>query len=160
MKRLVLLVLVFAACGGDPVNTAGNYTVGVTNRDNGCMVANWTVGAMSSNIGVDITQSGGSATATITGLAQITLDLALGGHAFSGTVDGDQLDLTLLGTRPQTMGNCTYTLDGEIIATSTGELITGRINYKAATNNHPDCTTMNIQGCVTYQDFNGSRPPQ
>jgi hypothetical protein len=159
MKRLVLLVLV-AGCGSDPVNTAGNYTVGVTNRDNGCMLANWTVGAMSSNIGVTITQSGTTATATITGATAIVLDLVLGSHAFTGTVDGEMLDLTLLGTRPQTTGNCTYTLDGEIVATSTGELITGRINYKAATNNHPDCTTMNIQGCVTFQDFNGSRPPQ
>jgi hypothetical protein len=158
MKRLVLLA-VLVGCGS-PVAVGGNYTVGVTNRDNGCMLANWTVGQMSSGIGVDITQSGSNATATITGATAILLDLSLGSHAFTGTVDGDTLDLKLLGTRPQTSGNCTWTLDGEIIATSTGELLTGRIDYTAATNGHPDCTTMGLEGCVTYQDFNGSRPPQ
>jgi hypothetical protein len=159
MKRLVLLALALGACGTDPVQLAGNYTVGVTNRDNGCNLANWTVGAMTSGVTVAITQNGSTATADLTGGVGALFDFAFGSSTFTGTVDGTMFTLDLQGTRPQTAGNCTYTYDGQIIGASNGDIITGRINYTAADNGHTDCTSMNIHGCVTYQDYNGSRPP-
>lgn len=160
MKQLALLGFVVIAgvgCSSDPAQVAGTYTVGVTNRDNGCNFANWTVGAMSSGVTVAITQSGSTATANVTGAIGTYFDFAFGTSMFTGPIDGDQLDLKLMGTRAQTSGNCTFTYDGEITATSSGDILTGRIDYTPATNGHTDCAA--VTGCVTYQDFNGTRPP-
>ncbi len=157
MKPLVVL-LVMVGCSSDPVPVAGTYTVNVTNRDNGCNFANWTVGGMTSAVSVAITQSGSTATADVTGAIGTYFDVAFGTSMFTGPVDGDQINLKLMGTRAQTTGNCTFTYDGEIAATSNGDILTGRINYTPATNGHSDCGT--VEGCVSYQDFNGSRPPQ
>jgi hypothetical protein len=106
---------------------------------------------------VTITQQGANATATVMGGGGLVLDAVLGGNAFSGKVDGDALDLTLAGTRSNTTGNCTFTYNGEIKATLMTDALTGRINYVAATNGNSDCAS--IQGCLTFQDFNGTRPP-
>lgn len=163
MKRFVYLSLVglvaAAACSSSsPVNAKGNYTVATTNRDNGSNFQNWTVGAQSTGIAVVITQQNASATAVVNAGAGFVLDVVLGGHSFTGTVDGDHLDLKLAGTRAQTQGNCTYTINGEIASTLAGDTLTGRINYVAAGNGNSDCAS--IQGCVSFQEFNGTRPPQ
>jgi hypothetical protein len=158
MKCLIAIAVLGACSSSDPVQLSGMYTVGVTNRDNGCNFPNWTVGAMTSGVSVNITQTGENATADVTGGTGVVLDFAFGSSAFSGTVTGDMVDLKLQGTRVQTQGNCTYTYDGEILATSNGDLLTGRIEYRPATNGHTDCAS--VDGCLTYQEFNGSRPPQ
>lgn len=41
--------------GCEPANVAGNYSVNVTNRENGCGFQNWTVGDTASNIAFTIT---------------------------------------------------------------------------------------------------------
>ncbi len=162
MNQIALLGFVMAAaaaCGSNaPAEVAGTFTVGVTNRTNGCHFANWTEGAMNSGILVSITQSGSTASANVTGATGTYFDVVFGTSVFAGSVDGDSLDLKLMGTNSQTTGNCTYTYDGEILATANGDTLTGKINYKPATNGHTDCVT--IEGCVSYQDFTGSRPPQ
>lgn len=149
-----------AACGSDePANVEGNYTVAVSNRDNGCNFANYTVGDTQSGIPVMITQEGANVTATVMGLTGAGLNLALGSNVFSGTVDGDMLDLDLFGTRPQMQGTCTYTYNAKILGDVTRDTLTGRVNYSAATTtpSNPDCAS--IQGCLTFQEFNGTRPP-
>lgn len=156
--KLVIAALLVAGCSTPDAQVAGTYTVNVTNRDNGCNFANWTVGNQTSGVSVAITQSGTSVTANVTGGVGVVLDFAFGSSMFMGSVDGDALDLKLLSNKPQTSGNCTFTYDGEIAATSSGDILTGRINYTPATNGHPECVS--IEGCITYQDFNGSRPPQ
>ena len=158
MKRLVLVTVILAGCGSDPVNAEGTYTIAVTNRDNGCNFANWTVGDSASNIGVVITQQGDNAVADVQGGTRAVLDLWLGSHSFSGNIDGDHLDLTLTGTRSQTTGNCTWTVDGVLDAHLKGDVLTGRINYVGNGNKNSDCAA--VTGCVTYQDFNGTRPPR
>jgi hypothetical protein len=157
MKSLVVLGLL-VGCSGDPVDVEGTYTVGVTNRDNGCNFGNWTVGDMSSGITVQITDTSGAVSADVGGATGLVLDLAFGSHKFNGSLDGNELDLTLQGSRSQNSGNCTWTYNGEILATTNGDLLTGRINYKPATNSNSDCAA--IEGCLTYQEFNGSRPPK
>jgi hypothetical protein len=157
MKRLLWLA-VLAGCASGPVDAQGNYTVAVTNRDNGCNFQNWVVGKQSTGISVVITQQNANATADVQGLAVIGLDALLGGHTFTGKVNGNELDLSLQGTNATTTGNCTYTYNGMIAATLSGDTLTGRISYSAATNGNSDCAS--IQGCVTFQDFNGTRPPQ
>lgn len=152
-----LAAAALAACSSSPANVAGDYTVAVTNRDNGCNLANWTVGSSASNIGVTITQSGADAQATVNGLTGAYVSAALGSNVFVGTVDGDHLSLTLFGTRSQTMGNCTFTYNADLAADLNVDALTGTIDYTAKGNNNPDCAT--ITGCVSRQDFNGTRPP-
>ncbi len=137
---------------------AGDYTIALTNRDNGCNLANWTVGEQSSNIPVVIAQDGSTATANVMAGAGVVLDLALGSHLYEGEIDGDELFLELFGSRSQTQGNCTFTFNSEIDASIDGDTLTGVINYKAATVGNPDCAP--LEGCVSFQEFNGTRPPQ
>ena len=158
MKSCILLIGVLAACTSDPVDAEGTYTVSVTNRENGCNFDPWTAGANATNITAVINQEGENAGAEITGVTGAYLDLILGSHVFNGKVDGDALDLTILGTRSGTTGNCTFTLDARLRATLDGDVLTGRIDYSKHGNGNPDCAPIN--GCVTYQDMNGTRPPQ
>jgi uncharacterized protein (DUF1501 family) len=145
-----------AACSSDNGNAAGDYTVSLTNRDNGCSIMNWTVGA-SSNATVTLTQSDASVTASVTGLGAVALELVVGGHVYTGKISGDTLDLNLFGTRSNSTGNCTYTYNSEIHAVLDGNVLTGQIDYHTATNNSPDCAA--IKDCRSFQDFNGTRPP-
>jgi hypothetical protein len=147
-----------AGCGSDPADVAGTYTISLTNRENGCMFANWVVGEQTTGVRVTITQSGDSASASVEGTAGAFFDLWLGGHVYTGTVDGDELSLELFGNRPQTLGNCAFTYNSRITATIHGDALSGRVEYTAKTNNNPDCAA--LESCITYQDFNGTRPPQ
>jgi hypothetical protein len=156
MRYLGLLMCV-AACGTDDANVAGEFTILVTNRDNGCNIAQWTAGT-SNSAQVTLTQLETDVTATVTGLGALVLDVLVGGHVFSGSVRGDSIDLTLFGTRSNMTGNCTYTFNAEIHAAIDGNVLTGQIDYLAATNANPDCA--GITNCRSFQDFNGTRPPQ
>jgi hypothetical protein len=156
MKRFLGIAAILAGCGSDPVDAEGTYSVAVTNRDNGCSFANWTIGESAANIQVVITQQDDNASATVTGVTGGVLNLWLGSNVFAGKVNGNQLDLLLTGTRAQTTGNCTWTVNGEIDARLNGDTLVGRINYVGASNDASDCTP--IEGCVTYQDLNGTRP--
>lgn len=161
MTRTLLVMALAAACGacgGDPDDVAGDYTVSVTNRENGCMFDNWTEGESSSNIPVIITQEGANATVTVNGGAGVVLDLVLGGRAFDSSVSGSNIDGTILGTPSATEGNCTWTLNAILDAELDGDFLSGDIRYQAATNDNPDC--VDIEGCVTRQQFNGNRPPR
>lgn len=156
MRRLLLLAI-FAGCGTDTVNAQGNYSISLTNGPNGCNFQNYTVGQSTTGVSVAMTQQGTNASADIMGGGGLVLDAFIGGHVFTGSVDGDKLDLKLAGTKPQQMGNCTFTYNGEILATLDKDTLTGTINYVAAGNGNSDCAS--IQGCKTTQDFNGTRPP-
>ena len=158
MKRIILLVATLAACTSDPVDAEGTYTVSVTNRENGCNFDPWTAGNNATNITTVINQEGTSAGAEVTGVTGAYLDLILGSHVFSGAVDGDELDLTILGTRSAVTGNCTFTLDARLHAALDGDVLTGRIDYSKHGNGNSDCAP--LDGCITYQDMNGTRPPR
>ena len=152
---VVLGVLAASGCS-DPADVEGTYSVGVTNREDGCAFG-WQVGEQNPGISVVVTQSGESATAEIQGFAGLAVGVALGTNKFSGTVDGNELDLLAAGTNPKTMGNCTFTYDGRITATLTGDALQGTIVYAANTNNNSDCSAVK---CASSQDFSGSRPPK
>jgi len=160
MKALawVLLGGMVVGCAGD-ADVAGSYTIALTNRDNGCMFGNYNVGDTAQGIGVVITQNDSNVTLTVNGVAGTYLVLLLGAdkNVYQGDVDGDELSTESLGTRAQNMGNCTYTINSKIKGSLDGDALTGRIEYRAADNGNPDCAP--ISGCLTYQDFNGTRPP-
>lgn len=151
--------LALSACGGDdPVDAAGTYAVSLTNRENGCNNPNWTVDETATGIGVVITQNGTGVTADVQpGGARIALDLVLGGHVFTGTVDGNHLDLLITGTPSFSMGTCDYTIDAEIDATLDGDVLSGNIYYRARTDGATDCGA--LTGCASRQQMLGNRPP-
>jgi hypothetical protein len=161
MKRLTCLAALALAACSSPADIAGDYSVSVTNETNGCSFMNFTVGAQSTGVTVTITQSGGDATANVTGLNAIGLDVVLGTHMFSGTVAGDSVNLNAIGTIQNTSGSCTYTYNGVIAATADpgANSVSGTLTYTGASNNPSGCTGTTIVGCMTSQNFNGTRPP-
>ena len=167
MKHLASLALAVAAfalgvtlgaCSDDPADLAGEYSANLTARDNGCNLAGWTAGNTATAIPVTITQTGSTASADIGGISRIALDLALGGHIFTGDVDISSFELKLVGTQALMNGNCAYTLNAELDGKLNGDSISGRLNFTAKTNGNPDCAV--LETCVSYQEFTGSRPPR
>src|SRR5262245_52233176 len=66
-----------------PADVTGHYTINVTSGPNGCQFANWTEGAMTTNIDFTITQDikdPTMITGTLGGLAGTYADLVLGSH--------------------------------------------------------------------------------
>ena len=157
MKRARWLFVACAACGGSDANVEGDYSIALTNRENGCNFPNWTVGETAANIPVVIVQVGNEVDATVNGLAGAALDFSFGSRTYEGTVDGDDLLLDLQGSRAQSMGNCAFTYNSTIDARLQGDALTGRIDYTTASNGNTDCAP--IDGCVSVQEFNGTRPP-
>src|ERR1700761_6773710 len=147
MKRLALLTaIVAAACSSNPVDVTGDYSVQITNGSNGCNFANYTVGSTAMDIPVTITQNGTAATATVTGATGDYLNLVLGSDSFNGTVDGENLDLTLTGSRAQSSGSCAFTYNATINAALDQNSLMGTIDYTSDTNNSSDCAA--VTGCV------------
>ncbi len=156
MKRLLLLG-VLGACGGDPVNAEGTYTVAVTNRTNGCNFMNWTIDSSAPDIKVAINQEGEDVNADVMGLTRIYLDGILGGHVFQGTIDGNDLDMKITGTPKFTTGNCVdHTIDAHLTTSLDGDFLEGRIEYTIV---GAGSTCEPYDGCISYQDMNGNRPP-
>jgi hypothetical protein len=158
----IAMVVLACGCGGDdddapPVDVEGMYTVATTNGPNDCALMSWTPGESSMGIPVTITQSGADFTADVGGAARVGLDLSIGAHVFSGRVSGNRLTATLVGTRPYSAGACTSTLNAELEATLTGDVLEGVIHYDPQTNGAADCGVLN--SCENDQDFNGTRPP-
>ncbi len=146
-----------AACGSDPADVAGTYAIALTNRDNGCAIANWTPGPIAGTVTMVVTQNGDAASADVQGLARAALDALTGGHVFTGTVDGASVDLTITGTRAMSQGACAYTIDADLEATLAGDALSGSVFYRARTNGAAECGA--LTGCQSQQDFAGARPP-
>ena len=145
-------------CGNDPADVSGAFLVSLTNRENGCGLGNWTVGAQSQGVPVNITQSGATASADVGGLARVALELLLGAHVYQGEVQDNDITLKIIGSRVGQQGTCAYTLNSQIDATLAGDALAGTIKYTAATNGNADCGS--LTGCISNQDFNGTRSPR
>lgn len=150
--------LALVACGSDPADVAGTYTIALTNRDNGCNINNWTPGPISGSVTMVVTQSDDAASADVQGLAGVALDALTGGHVFTGSVDGSGVDLAITGTRAMSQGACAYTMDAELTGALSGDSLAGMVIYRARTNGAADCGA--LTGCQSQQDFAGARPPR
>lgn len=142
---------------GPPADFAGSFTLALTNGENGCAFASWTVGATASAVPFTITQDDADLTGSVGGLAGPFLDLVLGGHVFGGQGSGSHATMTLYGTRSATEGSCGWTVNATVELDIDGDVVSGSIDYAAATNGSPDCGARS--GCVSTQEFNGTRPP-
>lgn len=155
---MVIVSVATPACDGDPADVAGDYSLALTKRDNGCNFDNWTEGDSDSNVPLVITQDSSNVTGTVGSVWGAFLQAWLGSKVYTGTVDGHDLEMTIVGTNPTTSGNCTYTFNSTIDATLDGDLLEGWVEYTAATNDNSDCSA--IEDCVSRHQFNGTRPPQ
>lgn len=166
MKRIVALVpvaiAILAACSDStlpPEDLTGNYTVAVTNRENGCNFQNWTVGQSSTNISMTVTQQGSNGiTAVIGGAAGAYLILVMNTATFTGSVSGPTGTMTATGSRTGQQGNCAYTLNANATISLAGNAINGSITYVPKTNGGTDCGVLNT--CSSRQELSGSRPPK
>jgi hypothetical protein len=155
------VLLLLSGCGSDSnfqasSNVAGNYTVSVTNADNGCMIENWEAGMSTSGIPFLIEQQDKNLNGTLQGVAGAGLFLWIGTNMFVGTATGNAFDITAHGSKMRTQGTCTYELNAEIQGSISGDLISGTIKYAPATSNDPACASLQ---CSSTQNFNGTRPP-
>lgn len=155
-RGLPAVLLTLVACGGD-ANVEGNYTVALTNGTNGCAIASLEQGQQATGIPVTIQQDGTNVIAEVMGLSGIGLAALLGTGTFAGSVDGDDIKLTIVGTVNHSRGECVFTYNAELRGTLDGDTLAGEVLYRAATTDHPDCAP--LAGCVTVQQYNGSRPP-
>jgi hypothetical protein len=155
----MLIGLLAAGCGDDPVDVEGTWNVAGTYRDNGCSVNGWTPGTTFNDVDITISQNGEAILGDVMGGGgDLFLGLLLGNDdVFRGTVDGNEVSLTREGTRSENMGNCTYTYNALLEMTVTGDSFAGRITYTRATNGNSDCAALE---CSSFQDLSGSRPPQ
>ena len=162
MRTLLIastVALLLASCSDDdpPADVAGSYTINVTNRDNDCMLMDWTEGETASGIPLVITQDGSEITAEVGGLAGGWYDLVVGERTFEGDVSGNHLFMTIHGTRSYTDGECAGTITVEADANLVGDAIEGDIFYSFDTNGAPACGYR--ETCRNRQQFNGTRPP-
>ncbi len=158
---MAALALALLGCSSDGSFTAtanlnGNYTVSVTDADNGCSIDSWQVGKSASDIPFMIEQDGMSVNGTLQGAAAIALALSIGTNKFQGTGTGTTFQMTAYGTIPRTQNNCTFTLNSTIDGKISDDAISGTISYAPAASDNPDCASLQ---CTSTQNFNGTRPP-
>jgi hypothetical protein len=144
-----------AACGDS--NVAGNYSAAITNGPDGCSIG-WNAGEQTMAT-FTVTQSDGDITLTVTGFAASVFVASLVGNGgFTGEVDGDSIEVVRNSTlTPTRIDNCEFTYNAKIIGDVDGDSMKGRVEYRAATNDHADCGSRT--SCLSRQDFNASRPP-
>jgi hypothetical protein len=154
------LALPAGGCGDDdddaPADVAGDYSINVTNRENGCEFENWQEGESTTAIPLAVTQQDSDVEGVIGGAVGVYMNVVLGSNTFSGSASGNSVTLTLIG-RAMMEGNCAYTLNATLHGVLQDDVLTGTIEYTRATNDNPDCAP--LEGCVSRQEFNGARPP-
>jgi hypothetical protein len=158
MKRLVMIALAGTAACSD-ANVAGNYSAAITNKADGCSIG-WVVGEKSMDVQFTVTQDGSSVTLAVNPLSLpgVFIGGLTGSNMFKGQVDGEEVSLSISGTRPNTSGGCTWMYNAQIDASQDGDTMSGSVKYRAATNDDPSCGTRT--GCVSTQEFNAIRAPE
>jgi len=154
------LLALLAACVSDaPAYFGGDYNIAVTARENGCGFSGWTSGATATNIQLQLLQNAGSSdvTGTIQGGTGFVVQLLLGTNMLAGRVSGRTLEALLTGVKTLTQGTCQYNILVDVNGELSGDVITGTIDYTTRTNHAADCGA--IEGCHSFEDFNGTRPP-
>jgi hypothetical protein len=152
------LALATSACGQDPVDAAGDYTLSITNRENGCGFDNWTEGESSTGTMISIVQDGAEVSVNVSGFAAVVLGVLQGSSTFQGEVDGDAIDGAIFGSNQLNRDGCPHVVNSTFDAVLDGDVLTGEIRYTVNGNGGPECEA--LEGCVSRQEFNGTRPPQ
>jgi hypothetical protein len=145
----------------EPADFRGDYGLQVTNGDNGCDFANWTVGAVTPDVPIAITQTDDQLTGELGGWWQLLANLIIGNDRATGNATGSHMSMTLVGTndlgRPE--GCPHYEVNALFEGDLAGDFLTGTATYTAVTND-PSAACDALEGCESVQDFNGARPPR
>ncbi len=154
ITRAAWLLVLASGCESvfplDPPAVQGNYSGRVTNGENGCQIAFFNPGdeAVANAI---VVQERDRVTATVDGVLASGLDLLYGSHAFVGTADDLELTLGLAGTIMANTNGCVHTFTAELTATSTADVLSGRLRHLANGDGSTEC--MPLMGCESVQDF-------
>lgn len=140
-----------------PVDAAGTYTLTVLSGENACAFEGWQEGSVATGVPLVVEQEGAAVTAVLEGAPGLFATVVLGSNQLEGEVTGEQIDVSLYGTRAFTQGSCTYTITADVAATLQGDFLDGQIEYRPSTNGSPACGVLN--DCASIQSFNGTRPP-
>jgi hypothetical protein len=158
--RTITLVLVAAVAGCSasseppPAAVAGNYTLTVTDQQNGCSVENFATNASQTGITIAIAQNGGFLSATVMGSSGLVLAFSTG-DTISGTIEGEEASLSSSASHMQ--GNCAYSTTATAnIAFHNGQA-QGTMLYTDTGNGDPSCGVM--QQCTSTQTFTGTLMP-
>jgi len=139
-------------------DVSGQYSVNITNGQNGCAFGNWTPGASSSGIPLAITQSGQQVVATIGGTTGDYVNFFCGSKEFVGMIVAGGFEARLACTKTFTQQTCIYRVIADAKAQVRGDVVTGTLDYTTATNSDSTCGT--LVNCHSSQNFNGARPPR
>jgi hypothetical protein len=161
------MLCVLPGCGSDrspltgvndtPADVHGMYALNVTNGPSTCPLQGWTEGAVTTNVPLSVSQSGGSVSADVGGAGAVFLGLWCGNAHLAGSVSGSDLVLTLTGTRSLSSGSCAFTVDARVSATVANDSLSGSITYAPNTNSSADC--VGVDACTAKMNLSGSRPP-
>lgn len=170
MKRILqsvfslgLVSALVVACGDDdassapPADISGNYSISVTDADNGCQLGNWVAGQSAQNIQFVVTQNGAALTGEVKGVAAIYFALA-GIGPLQGSASGTHGNVTAVGTTSIKDGTCAFFYRVTADFTLTGNAINGTMTYSHSTNHDPSCGYH--ETCTSTQNVSGSRPPK
>jgi len=157
IATVLVLVALGVSSGCAPAEVGGDYTVNLTNGENGCNFDNWTVGDTTTGVPLVVTQNEDQVQLDANGTGGVALDVVLGSSIWNGQVAGNNVTAALIGSRSANMGGCTYTVTVDLDASVDGDVIEGQLIWRPVTNMHADCGV--LEGCQTLQTFNGLRPP-
>jgi len=149
------IALACAAAACSDANVAGNYTAQIRNGTDGCSIGFTSGETVSANF--TVTQSGSDVTLAVQGVPGVFVAFVLGSSTFTGDVDGSDVNLEIKGVVQNTTGSCEYTYNAKIDASQDGDTMSGRVDYRAAVTDNPDCAAK--KNCVSTQEFNATRPP-
>src|SRR3954451_15024074 len=144
------VALLLGACGSDnngaaAVDVSGTYNGPVTNGANSCPGL-WNSG-MTNDAVVTVAQTGSNVSIQVKGAAGLLLQAGFGTNSFAGAVNGTHVEAAIIGSVSAARGGCMYTSNGSLSADLDGNTLAGSITYTPQTNNHADCTSMQVTGC-------------
>ena len=163
--RFALGCVVLAACSTPTANVAGTYTAQLTQGSDGCNVSTVSEGTVTTGVTMVVTQTTGTLTADVGGAIASDLMTLIGNHVYTGSIDGDGLQLGINGGFTRQIGNCSYHLDTVITAEASGSTLTGELDYRAVSAD-PTCVMVTDAGsdltggigCNTTSTLSASRP--
>ena len=155
--RLLLVVATLVAGCAGPADVAGNYTINLTNGENGCSVDGWMVGEETTGVPIIVTQDEDQVQLDVNGPSGTFLDVFVGSSLFNGQVSGNDVTAALIGSVSARQGECAYTWTIDLAAEADGDVLRGDLLWHPVTNGHADCGI--LATCGNGQSFNGTRPP-
>jgi hypothetical protein len=136
----------------------GTWSMSVKNEANGCMFEEWAPGSVNA-FEIKLEQFGekkSDVNAQLQGLVGLAFWAGIGTSTLTGKIDGEELDLTLLGTKDEVTKGCVFRREIHVTAqVQKDRFREGRIVHMLRATPGGSCGPLN--GCQTMQTFDGTR---